>query len=101
MQCLTRASATPVLQQLVLVQFSPRHDETNVSATERAVNQFECVNADLRLAVSMKRMEVRRVVIVEVHRDHEPEKAADRRHLYIVAATPVVARTSGALDEQQ
>jgi len=49
----------------------------------------------------MKRMEVRRVVIVEVHRDHEPEKAADRRHLYIVAATPVVARTSGALDEQQ
>jgi len=53
MQCLTRASATPVLQQLVLMEFGPRHDKPNVAATERAVDQLERVDADLRLAVSM------------------------------------------------
>jgi len=32
-------------------------------------------------------MEVRRPVIVEVHRDHDPEEATDRRH-----ATHLLAR---------
>ena len=94
MQCLTRTSPAPVLQELILMQFRPRHDETNVPATERAVDQLERVDTDLRLAIGIQGMKVRRVVIVEVHRDHEPEKATDRGHLHPVIAPPVDANAS-------
>lgn len=98
MQCLTRASPMPVVQQFVPMQLRPRHDEANVPATERAVDQLERIDTDLRLAIGMQGMKVRRVMIVEVHRDDEPEKATNRRHVHIVIAPPVDASVTSSAD---
>jgi len=46
----------PVVQELVLMQFCPRHDEANMPATERAVDQLERVYTDLRFAIGMQGM---------------------------------------------
>jgi hypothetical protein len=40
-------------------------------------------------------MKVRRIVVIEVHRDHEPEKATDRWHEHMVAARPVAIGSPG------
>jgi hypothetical protein len=52
-----------------------------MAAVECADHDFESVDSDLRRAVGVTSMEVRRIVIVEVHRDQDSEEATDRRHV--------------------
>ncbi len=62
---------------------------------QRALDHLEAVDLDLRLAIGMQRVKVGWIVIVEVHRDHEPEETTDRGHDGMVAAPPVGTRSRG------
>ena len=72
------------------MKLGAREYESELPAAERAVHDLEVVDADLRLAVRVPRVEVRKAVIVVEHRDDDPEEAADRRHLQMIASTAVV-----------
>ena len=56
-----------------------RH-EAKLAAPERALDHLERVDTDLCAPVAVARMEVRRSVVVEKHRNHDSEEAADRGH---------------------
>ena len=58
----------------------PRKHEPQLPTTEGGLNRLKRVDPNLCGAVHMACMEMRRAVIVEVHRNHDPEEAADRRH---------------------
>lgn len=77
------------------MQFRPREDEPELPPAERAVHDLEGVDADLGLAVDVPCVEVREPVIVEVHRDDDPQEAADGRHDVIVPRAPVVSGLAG------
>jgi hypothetical protein len=44
----------------------------------------------LAFSFGMARMEMREAVIVEEHRNRDPEEAADRRHVAIMPPAPAV-----------
>jgi hypothetical protein len=48
-----------------------------LAAREAAPDHLERVDTNFRFALSVTGMEVRRAVVVEVHRDHDPEEAPD------------------------
>jgi hypothetical protein len=79
-KCLTCAGAAPVLVQFVLVQLSPGKHEAQLPPPEAAVDHLERVDSNLRGSIGVASVEVRRAVVIEVHRDHDPEEAADCRH---------------------
>ena len=84
------------------MQFRSREHESKGPAAEGAVHDFERVDAHLRLAVGVPCMKVWEAVIVEVHRDHDPEEAADSRHAWMVSRVPVVSRSGmGAAGSNQ
>jgi hypothetical protein len=62
------------------MQLRPRQNEAKLPPIEGALDHFELVDAHLRLALGVARVEVRIAVVIEEHRDRDPEEAADRRH---------------------
>jgi len=69
------------------MKLCPSEDEAQLSATEVAVNHLEIVDADLGFAFGVSGMEMREAVIVEEHRDRDPEEAADSRHYFMMAGS--------------
>lgn len=67
------------------MELGPREYEAELAAAEVAVDHLKVVDPDLGFAFSVARMEVREAVIVEEHRDRNPEEAADRGHELIMA----------------
>ena len=63
---------------------------TAATPPKAALDHLHGVDADLRAALGVASMEVRWPVIVEVHRDHDPEEATDRGQ----AACARVARST-------
>ena len=59
--------------------------QAQLATTQRAFQHLQSVDPHLGAAVGVPRMKVRRTVVVEEHRDHDPEEAADRRHDEILA----------------
>jgi hypothetical protein len=80
----------PVLFKVYLVKLGPGEDEAELSATEVTVDYLEVVDPDLGFAFSVTGMEVREAMIIEEHRDRDPEEAAYRRHESIMAPAPAV-----------
>ena len=58
---------------------------------ECALDDLDVVDPNLRLGACTPGGKVRVAVIVEVHRDRDPEEAANRRHPADIAAPPVVS----------
>jgi hypothetical protein len=63
------------------MKLGPREDETQLPAAKVAVDHLEVVDADLCFSFGVPRVEMRETVIIEEHRDRDPEEAADRRHV--------------------
>lgn len=70
------------------MKLCPREHEAQLAAGEGVVDDFEIVDADLGFARGVAGMEVRIPVVVEEHRDHDSEEAADRRHAAIMRLRP-------------
>lgn len=51
-----------------------------MSSAETAVEDFQVVDSHLGFPGGVAGMKMRKSVIVEKHRDRDPEEAADRRH---------------------
>jgi FMN-dependent NADH-azoreductase len=62
------------------MELRPGEYEPQLAPAEAALDDLESVDPYLRRSVGMSGVKVRRAVIIEVHRDHDPEEAADRRH---------------------
>ncbi len=72
------------------MKLGPGKNEAELPATEVAVDDLEVVDPDLGFAFCVARMEMRKAMIVEEHRDRDPEEAAYRRHGSIMARAPAV-----------
>jgi hypothetical protein len=73
-------SAFPVGDQLVVVELTPLLDEVAGGLGEPAADGLAGVDPDQRFVFGLDRMEVRRVVILEVHVDHDPVELAESWH---------------------
>lgn len=62
------------------MQLGPREHEPQMPDVEVAFDDLNLVDPHLRLPVGVASVKVRMAVIVVVHRDHDPEEAANRRH---------------------
>jgi pimeloyl-ACP methyl ester carboxylesterase len=62
------------------MELCPGEDESQLAATEGAVDDLQIVDSHLGFSFGMASMEVREAVIVEEHDDGYPKEAADRRH---------------------
>jgi hypothetical protein len=83
-QRLALLRAFPILREFYLVQLIPlKH------VTERSTRKLTChdpiFDPDLDLVLSVNCMKMRRFVILIEHRDHDAEKAAQLRHMFILA----------------
>jgi len=74
------------------MQLRPGQNEPQLPAAERAVYHLKGVDLDLRRTISCAGVEMRWLVVVVEHRDHNPQETADRRHAQIIPATPVSIR---------
>ena len=72
------------------MKLSPGEDEAELPATQVAVNDLEVVDPDLGFAFGMARVEMWEAMIIEEHRNRDPEEAAYRRHGSIMARAPAV-----------
>lgn len=76
--------AVPIVEQFLLVQLSPRLNQTALSRRERARDHVDGVNADNRdlfLPVRMKMGDVMLPARFGEHADDDSEKATEFRHL--------------------
>lgn len=62
------------------MKLSPGEDESELSSSEIAIDDLKVVDADLGFSFGVTRMEMREAMIIEEHRDRDPEEATDRRH---------------------
>jgi hypothetical protein len=62
------------------VQLRPLLDEVERTTRKKAVQHFAGRDGDLRLVVAVLRMEVRRRMVIEEHRDHDSVERRDPRH---------------------
>jgi hypothetical protein len=84
-KCLTRARSAPVLFEFFLMKLSPGEDESELSSSEIAIDDLKVVDADLGFSFGVTRVEMREAMVIEEHRDRDPEEAAYRRHGRIMA----------------
>lgn len=69
-----------------------------MASREAAVDDLEVVDTDLGLAFGMASVEVRMPMVVEEHRDHDTEEAADGRHPAIMRLPPdTTSRSYGSV----
>jgi hypothetical protein len=59
------------------MQLRPGEHESQLAASQAAVDHLERVDPNLRAALRMSRMEMRWTVVLEEHGDRYPEEAAD------------------------
>jgi hypothetical protein len=85
----------PVLERLSLVKLGPGEHEPQLASCEIALDHVDLVNSDLGVTVSVPGMEVRVAVIVELHRDRDPEEAADSRHVLALVREPSALAKEG------
>ena len=71
----------PVGNELVVVKLSPLLDEVHRRPRKRASDRRTVVDPDQRLVLAVQGMEVRRIVIDEVHVDHDAVELAQPRYL--------------------
>src|SRR5712691_6692479 len=71
------------------MQLGPRQHQSKLPAPKAAVDHLHRVDPYLRACSRVTGMEMRRPVIVEEHRDHNPEETTDRRHVEIVPRAAV------------
>ena len=76
------------------MHLGPGKDKSKLSPPESAVHHLERVDPDLSPAAIMPRVEMRMAVIIEVHRDHDPEEAANSRHGLMVPTEAVAKATN-------
>lgn len=70
----------PVHEEFVVMQASPLLDEAHRRFRELTTDRRPVVNADQCLVLGVDRMEVWRIVISEVHVDHDPVELAQPWH---------------------
>jgi hypothetical protein len=85
LKCLTGSRSAPVLFEFLLMELSPGEDEAELPATQAAIDDLEVVDPDLGFAFGVARVEMWEAMIIEEHRDGDPEEAAYRRHEFIMA----------------
>ena len=66
----------PHVCEFGLMLFGPLLHQAANACWQAASQNIEVANGDHRSKVVVSDMEVRRVVLVKVHRDHDPERAA-------------------------
>jgi hypothetical protein len=74
--------------KFILMKLGPGENEAELPATQVAVDDLEVVDPDLGFAFGMTRVEMWEAMIIEEHRDRDPEEAAYRRHGAIMARAP-------------
>jgi hypothetical protein len=74
LKCFTGAREGPVLEQFFFVQFGPGEHQPQLAATERGLDRLQRVDPNLRASVCVAGVEMGRAVIVEEHRDDDPEE---------------------------
>jgi hypothetical protein len=79
-QSLTGRRQLPIREELVPVLRCPLDRETERSRGKPTVEDLEASDGDLDLEFAVHSVEVRRMVIVEVHADDDPEESRDLRH---------------------
>jgi hypothetical protein len=75
----------PIRLEFCTVQLGSLPDEPERSRWKLADQRLERCDHDLRLMLAVNSVEVRRLVVAVVHRDHDPVEGADARHGFIVA----------------
>ena len=69
-----------VLHQLGLVHLAPLHGETENARGKLTFPKLQRLDSDKSAVFVVAHVKVRRIVIVEVHRDHDAEEAGDFWH---------------------
>ncbi len=92
MKCLTDAREPPVFEQVSLVKLGPGEHEPQLAAPERAVVRLKRVDPDLRSAVGVARVKVRRP---------RPGVVAGDRRARLLDAPPTCARLLSARSRRQ
>jgi hypothetical protein len=80
LQSLASRRQLPVEQEFIPVLGRPLDRETQCARREPPVEDFQPANRDLDFEFAVYGMEMRRVVIIDVHPDHDPEEARDLGH---------------------
>jgi len=70
----------PIVKQFILVLRCPFDDKSKRSWRQVAREDSKGVYVNQHLILSIKRMEVRRIVIIEKHLDDDPIKSGNLRH---------------------
>src|SRR5262249_42376071 len=78
-------SSRPVLDELVAMQRRPSADEAQ-DAGRQFASQQPALDGERGLATTARGMEVRRAVLVVVHRDHDSVELRDARHVVMTGA---------------
>src|SRR3990167_7316172 len=91
-----RRQRCPVFHEFSLVHFSPLDDQPENARRKIALPQFQRSNTRHGAKFLVANVEMRRIVIVEVHRDHDSEEAADFRHGCAPTDYPVLASWCGS-----
>src|ERR1700733_8779587 len=63
------------------MQLGPGQHEPQLPNVHAALDDLDLIDPDLRLPIGMASVKVRMAVIVVIHRDHDSEKARNRRHV--------------------
>mgnify|MGYP007135470171 CR=1 FL=1 len=63
------------------MKLRPCENQSQLPLSQAAVDHLDLLDPDSRAPISVPGMEVRAAMVVVVHRDRDPEKAADSRHV--------------------
>jgi hypothetical protein len=62
------------------MQLCPGEHQPKLADREGALDHLDLIKANLGAGAGVPRVEMRKAVIIEIPRDHDPVEAADRRH---------------------
>ena len=67
--------------EFLLVQFCPFFNQSTNAGRQMTIHYVERANVDHSSVFVVADVKVRRVVFIEIHADHDPEKTANFRHV--------------------
>ena len=70
----------PILQQFLLVERGPLDDKSECSGRKSTGKERQSIHVNECLLASVESMEVRRIVVIPVHLDHNAKKPGYFRH---------------------
>jgi hypothetical protein len=70
-----------VIEQLLAMKLRPCENQPPLLPAKAAVDDLDLVDPDSRAPIRVPGMEVWAAMVVVVHRDRDPEEAADSRHV--------------------